>query len=161
VLAARGSALEREFTFWTVRQLFDPVLVDPADRGRVLAGAAAGAARVFAAPDELADEQTAASFSALHGLYWLTANVVADERTLVAIDDLHLCDIPSLRFLAHLARRPEGLPILLAGTLRPPEPGDREAVLEEIAREPPTMFVHPRPLSQAAVTQLAKDRPGT
>jgi hypothetical protein len=101
VLAARGSALEREFTFWTVRQLFDPVLVDPADRGRVLAGAAAGAARVFAAPDELADEQTAASFSALHGLYWLTANVVPDERTLVAIDDLHLCDIPSLRFLAH------------------------------------------------------------
>jgi len=160
VLAARGSALEREFTFGTVRQLFDPLLTDRAERGRVLAGAAAGAARVFAAPDEVADEQTAASFSALHGLYWLTANVVGDERTLVAIDDLHWCDIPSLRFLAYLARRLEGLPILLAGTLRPSEPGHCEAVLEEIARQPSTEFVHPRPLSRAAVKGLVEERLG-
>jgi DNA-binding NarL/FixJ family response regulator len=160
VLAARGGALEREFTFGTVRQLFEPLLADSADRGRMLAGAAAWAARVFAAPGEVADEQTAASFSALHGLYWLTANVVGDERTLVAIDDLHWCDIPSLRFLAYLARRLEGLPILLAGTLRPSDPGNGGTVLEEIARQPATVFIHPRPLSLAAVKELVKDRLG-
>jgi DNA-binding CsgD family transcriptional regulator len=160
VLAARSSALEREFTFGTVRQLFDPLLADRAERGRVLAGAAAGAARVFAAPDEVADEQTAASFSALHGLYWLTANVVGDEPTLLAVDDLHWCDIPSLRFLAYLVRRLEGLPILLAGTLRPSEPSNGEAVLDDIARQPATVFVHPRPLSRAAVKELVEDRLG-
>jgi DNA-binding NarL/FixJ family response regulator len=160
VLPARGSALEQEFTFGTVRQLFEPLLADPADRGRLLAGAAAGAARVFAAPDEVADDQTAASFSALHGLYWLTANVVGDEPTLLAVDDLHWCDIPSLRFLAYLVRRLEGLPILLAGTLRPSEPSNGEAVLDDIARQPATVFVHPRPLSRAAVKELVEDRLG-
>jgi DNA-binding NarL/FixJ family response regulator len=160
VLAAGGSALEREFTFGTVRQLFEPLLADPADRGRLLAEAAAGAARVFAAPDDVADDQTAASFSALHGLYWLTANVVGDEPTLLAVDDLHWCDIPSLRFLAYLVRRLEGLPILLAGTLRPSEPSNGEAVLDDIARQPATVFVHPRPLTRAAVKELVEDRLG-
>jgi DNA-binding CsgD family transcriptional regulator len=161
VLAAGGSTLEREFTFGTVRQLFDPLLTDPAERERVLAGAAVGATPVFAASDEAADEQTAgASFAALHGLYWLTANVVAEEPSLVAIDDLHWCDQPSLRFLAYLARRLEGLPILLAGTLRPSEPGTREVALDEIARYPSTVFIHPGPLSPAAVQELVERRLG-
>ena len=50
VLAARGSDLERELPFGVVRQLFDPVLVDPGDRGAVAGRVrAAGGARVRAA----------------------------------------------------------------------------------------------------------------
>jgi DNA-binding CsgD family transcriptional regulator len=159
VLAAAGSALERQFTFGTVRQLFDPLLADPAERKRVLAGAAAGATSVFGASDEAADEPTAgASFAALHSLYWLTANVVAEEPTLVVIDDLHWCDQPSLRFLAYLARRLEGLPILLAGTLRPSEPDTGEGALDEIARYRSTVVIHPSPLSQLAVQELVERR---
>jgi predicted ATPase len=78
----------------------------------------------------------------------------------VAIDDLHWCDVPSLRFLAYLAGRLEGLPILLAGTLRPSELGAREALVDEIARAPSAVFVRPDPLSQAAVKELVQGRLG-
>jgi tetratricopeptide (TPR) repeat protein len=160
VLAGRASVLEREFTFGAVRQLFDPLLEDPAVHDRLLAGAAAGAEPVFAPVEEAADEQAVdASFASLHGLYWLTANVAA-ESTLVSIDDLHWCDVPSLRFLAYLARRLEGLPILLVGTLRPSELGGREVLLDEIARAPSAVCVRPDPLSEAAVEELVRRRLG-
>ena len=44
----------------------------------------------------------------LHGLYWLAANVAFHRPTLVAIDDLHWADTPSLRWLLYLTRRLEG-----------------------------------------------------
>jgi DNA-binding CsgD family transcriptional regulator len=161
VLAGRASVLEREFTFGTVRQLFDPLLTDPANHDRLLAGAAAAAEPVFAALEEAAEEPGIdASFAALHGLYWLTANAAA-ESTLVAIDDLHWCDVPSLRFLAYLARRLEGLPILLVATVRPAELGGSEALLEEIVRAPSAVCVRPDPLSEAAVEELVQRRLGT
>jgi predicted ATPase len=49
VLAGRAGALEREFAFGTVRQVFDPALIDPGKRERLLTGAAAGAGPVFSA----------------------------------------------------------------------------------------------------------------
>jgi DNA-binding CsgD family transcriptional regulator len=160
VLAGHASVLEREFAFGTVRQLYEPLLADRAVHDRLLAGAAAGAGPVFAAFEEATDEQAVdASFAALHGLYWLTANVAA-ESTLVAIDDLHWCDLPSLRFLAYLARRLEGLPILLVGTLRPGELGGSEALVDELARTPSAVCVRPDPLSQAAVEELVQRRLG-
>ena len=45
------------------------------------------------------------------GLYWLTVNLAAEGPLLLAVDDLHWCDRPSLRFLAYLVRRLEGLPV--------------------------------------------------
>jgi DNA-binding CsgD family transcriptional regulator len=162
VLTGRASVLEREFTFGTVRQLFEPLLGDPAAHDRLLAGAAAGAEAVFAALEGAAaedDEVVDASFAALNGLYWLTANVAA-ESTLVAIDDLHWCDLPSLRFLAYLARRLEGLPVLLVGTLRPRELAGSEALLDEIARAPSAICVRPDPLSQAGVREFVERRLG-
>jgi hypothetical protein len=50
VLTARAAHLEQEFAFGVVRQLFEPVLVDPRRRERLFAGAAASAARVFDVP---------------------------------------------------------------------------------------------------------------
>ena len=43
-------------------------------------------------------------------------NLAADRPLVLAVDDLHWCDRPSLRFLAYLTRRLEGLPVLLAVT---------------------------------------------
>ena len=71
------------------------------------------------------DGESAASFAALHGLYWLTLNLAAERPLLLAVDDLHWCDRPSLRFLAYLARRLDGAPVLVAATLRTGEPGHR------------------------------------
>jgi predicted ATPase len=113
VLAARASELEREFAFGIVRQLFEADVTTRPDVA--LAGAAAPAAAVFAA--EPGDGE-GASFATLHGLYWLALNLAAEQPLLLAVDDLHWCDRPSLRFLAYLARRLDGAPVLLATTLR-------------------------------------------
>jgi hypothetical protein len=59
------------------------------------------------------------SFAVLHGLFWLTANLADRGALLIVVDDLHCCDPPSLRFVTYLARRLEGLPVVLAVGLRP------------------------------------------
>ena len=54
----------------------------------------------------------------LHGLFWLTANVAADGPLCLSIDDLQWCDPASLRFIAYLERRLEGLRVLVATAAR-------------------------------------------
>ncbi|HVN10930.1 MAG TPA: BTAD domain-containing putative transcriptional regulator, partial [Kineosporiaceae bacterium] len=88
VFSARGSQLERTFGFGAVRQLFEPVLSDPARRHRLLDGAAAGARAVF----DLLDNPVEGSFAALHGLYWLTAWLAAERPLVLVIDDLQWTD---------------------------------------------------------------------
>jgi DNA-binding CsgD family transcriptional regulator len=159
VLAARGSELEREFPFGMVRQLFEAVVSDPRRRERLLAGAAAPAAAVFGAPDSAANEGDV-SFAALHGLFWVALNLAADRPLILAIDDLHWCDRPSMRFVAYLARRLEGQPILVATTIRTGEPGTDVALMGEIANDPSTIAVRPVPLSAEAVRSLVRERLG-
>src|SRR6201996_1570969 len=101
VLAARGSELEREFPFGVIRQLFEPALART-DREAAFAGAAAAARTVFEG-----EAGEGATFAVLHGLYWLTLNVGAERPLFLAVDDLHWCDRPSLRFLAYLVPRLE------------------------------------------------------
>ena len=70
VLSARGSELERDFPFAVVRQLLEPVA-----RDEHFAGAAALAQPVLRG---VGGEQDAGS--ALHGLYWLAANLAESAR---------------------------------------------------------------------------------
>ncbi len=147
-LAARGSELEREFPFGVIRQLFEPVLAE-VGRETAFAGAAAGARPVFEG-----ETSEGATFAVLHGLYWLTLNVGAERPLLLAVDDLHWCDRPSLRFLAYLVPRLEGAPLLLGATLRTAEPGTDPVLLGEIARDQLTTSVRPQPLSVAGIGEL-------
>jgi DNA-binding CsgD family transcriptional regulator len=158
VLGARGSQLEREFSFGVVRQLFEPVLRDPEVREGAFAGAAAPARAVF--EDELSAGSDEAGFGILHSLYWVTLNVAGEEPLLLAIDDLHWADHPSLRFVAYLARRLEELPVLAVAAVRPNEPGADAAMIAEIAGDPLTTELHPGPLSGAAVAALIEERLG-
>ena len=161
VLTARGSELEREFPFGIVRQLFEPPLADGEARERWLSGAAAPARAIFEAADAQGNGLTSdATFAALHGLYWLTANVAADGPLLLSVDDLHWCDRPSLRFLAYLVRRLEDMPALIGATLRSTDPGTDPALIAEIEHDPATYAVHPGPLSGGAVTELVRARLG-
>jgi DNA-binding CsgD family transcriptional regulator len=178
VLSARASELEREFGFGVVRQLFEPALAargagaatpggsaagrsgasTPADSsGGPFAGAAAPAAAVFGAG---AETESATSFAALHGLYWLSIDLAAERPLLLAVDDLQWCDRPSLRFLAYLARRLEGLPVLLAATLRTNEPGTDPALLAEVVHDPAAVALQPGPLSEVGVAALVEQRLG-
>jgi tetratricopeptide (TPR) repeat protein len=158
VLAARGTELERAFPFGVVRQLFEALvaggpLEDP------LVGSAAAAAPVFRAPAEQGLPEDA-SFAVLHGLYWLTLNLAAERPLALIVDDLHWVDVPSLRFLAYLAHRLEGQPVLLAVGLRSAEPGADAALLADIAADPLATHVRPSPLSVSAVGELVRERLG-
>jgi hypothetical protein len=61
--------------------------------------------------------------SILHGLYWLTVGIAERAPLLLAVNDLQWADQPSLRFVAYLARRLEGLPVLLSLAVREPRSG--------------------------------------
>ena len=116
VLHARGGELEREFSYGIVRQLFEPALAGARGRSRaeILSGAAALAAPLFGG-DYLADGGSTAAesgFATVHGLFWLTANLAGRRPLMLAVDDLHWADKPSLRWLSYLIRRLEGLPLL-------------------------------------------------
>jgi predicted ATPase len=154
VLGARGSELERSFSYGVVRQLFEPLVVSlPAEeRDELLGGAAALAAPLFE-PAQVAVEAAAdSSLATLHGLYWLTANVAARRPLLLAVDDLHWCDLPSLRWLAYLLPRMEGLAVLVVAALRPEEPGEDRSLLGHIVSDPLAVAIRPAPLSVEAVT---------
>ena len=64
------------------------------------------------------------AYASMHGLYWLVANLAARQPLLLAVDDAHWADAPSLRWLAHLAARVEHLPVALLLAVRdgPDEP---------------------------------------
>ncbi|MGE0066472.1 MAG: AAA family ATPase, partial [Solirubrobacterales bacterium] len=160
LLAARSSELEREFPYGVVRQLFEPLLADPTARERLLAGAAASASAVFDAPGGQPEAPGDSSFAILHGLYWLTVNLSAERPLLLAVDDLHWCDRPSLRFLAFLVRRLDGLPVGLAATLRDNEPGADPTLLGDIAHDDAARPIRPGPLSEQAVAELVRERLG-
>jgi DNA-binding CsgD family transcriptional regulator/tetratricopeptide (TPR) repeat protein len=151
VLAARGGELERDFAYGVVRQLFERRVLHAAqpERERWLDGAAALAAPLVGHADggRPGDDPTAA---ALHGLYWLTANIASDGPLLIAIDDLHWADTASLRFLAYVARRIAELPVLLLAASR----SAAESHAPELVEALEVTRVEPAPLSSAAVADL-------
>jgi DNA-binding CsgD family transcriptional regulator len=155
---AHGSELERAFPFGVVRQLFEPPLVEAGARERLMADAAAAARPVFETVP--ADDANDVSFAALHGLYWLTVNLAGEQRLLIVVDDLHWCDRPSLRFLAYLAPRLEGLAALLVFGLRTAEPGTDPMLVGQLAAGGAGLRLEPRPLTEDGVAELICSRLG-
>jgi DNA-binding CsgD family transcriptional regulator len=160
VLAARGGEFEGDFAFGVVRQLFEPLVAttSPELRAELFAGAAALAEPLFD-PASVGGQQNAdASFAMLHGLYWLAANVAFERPTVLAIDDLHWSDTPSLRWLCYLARRLEGLPLQVTVALRPPEQGRDPELLTELLTDPVATQIRPGPLAIESITALVRRR---
>ena len=107
-----------------------------------------------------ADAASDVSFGVLYGLFWVTANIAADGPLLLLIDDLHWCDQASLRFVAYLERRLEGLQVLVAAAARTSEQPSDSRLLAEIADDPVAVSVHPSELSEGAVAELVRGRLG-
>ena len=163
VLSARGAPLEQDFSYGGVRQLFEPFLLASGgpESGELLTGAAALAMPAFAAAEpSLRVSPQDASFSTLHGLYWLTANLGSREPLLLLLDDCHWLDAASLRFLVHLGARLDELPVLVAATVRS---GDRASApdlldgLLSLASE----TVRPSPLGARAAARIVRAQLGT
>ena len=161
-LEATGSELEQPFAFGVVRQLLEPVIRREPGPTDLFAGGAGPAARLFE-PDEQPARRAEVGFEALHSLYWLVVNITDRAPVLVSVDDCQWADRDSLRFLAYLAQRIEGLPVtmLLAG--RPADPAHTEAgaLWAQLAARPAAVALYPRPLSQAAAVAWIRDQLGT
>ena len=159
VLTARGLALEGGFSYGIVRQLIEPVraAAGPGEWDGLLEGAAGLAARVFdgAEPGPVEDD---VPHAVMHGLYWLVANLAARGPLVIAVDDAHWADVPSLRWLAHLAARIEGLPVALLLAVRngPGEP----AVVGELRACPACTPLRLGPLAAQATAALVRQRLG-
>ena len=163
VLTARGGELEGEFAFGIVRQLFEVSLAaaTPELRGELLAGAAELSASLFtSAPTSASGEGAESSFAMLHGLYWLAANFAASRPTLLAVDDVHWADEPSLRWLVYLARRLEGLPLLLLIGTRPAAQANAPVLVTELLADPVGVVIQPSNLGQESAATLARTRLG-
>jgi DNA-binding CsgD family transcriptional regulator/tetratricopeptide (TPR) repeat protein len=165
VLAARGGELEGEFAYGIVRQLFEPLLasVSPDFRAQLFSGPPALVEPLFGAPQPAGSQEPPAegSFAIAHGLYWLAANAAYQQPTLLAIDDLHWADTPSLRWLLHLTRRLEGVPLLVAVGTRSPEVEGRDPMLvAELIADPQAVVIRPEPLGPASIVVLARERHG-
>ncbi|MGZ6606580.1 MAG: AAA family ATPase, partial [Solirubrobacteraceae bacterium] len=155
VLEARAGLLEREFAFGVVRQLLEPV-ADP----ELMAGpaAAAQAALSDAAPAERDTVAAEGSFPILNGLFRLVERIARSGALVLCIDDLQWSDAASLRFTAYVARRLAALPVLIAASIRTGEPDADEALLGELAQEPITLALSPRPLTRQATGELIRRR---
>jgi DNA-binding NarL/FixJ family response regulator len=159
VLSARAGELESEFAWGVVRQLFAGAVSDAReDRSGWFSGAAALARPALGV--ESAASAVDASYATLHGLYWLTVNLAQRGPLLLAVDDLHWADPPSVRFLAHLVARIAELPVLLLVASRPVSsdaaPG-AAGLVRRIAGDPTLTVVHPPALGASACAALVRD----
>jgi DNA-binding CsgD family transcriptional regulator len=164
VVSARGGELEREFAYGVVRQLFEAPLAtaEQEDRERWLAGAADLAAPVVSA-SEITHGSAMNSSAVLHGLYWLSAHLAAQQPMLIAVDDAHWADTASIGFLSYLTRRVDELAVLIIYASRLGEGASDElpAVLEPGLVD---IVLRPGALSEAATAELVAlrlDKPGS
>ncbi len=130
-----GPNLRRTSHSAFVRQLFERRLTGAGEheQASLLVGPAAAAGPLLLGKTA---ERSAGdtSFAVLHGLYWLTANLSAVQPLLLAVDDAHWADEPSLRWLTYLARRMEGLSAGLVVALRPCDPAVLDCWSEDEAK---------------------------
>src|SRR6185295_19084434 len=157
VLSARAAELEEAFSFGVALQLFAGAVAraDAAERGRLLAGAAAHSAPLFGsapAAEGIPDEEQ--SFALFHGLHWLTANLAERAPLVLAVDDAHWADLPSLRFLHYLLQRLDELPVALVIAARPERERRQGRLVQRLAGSPVTTALRLDPLSPRAVSAL-------
>jgi DNA-binding SARP family transcriptional activator/DNA-binding NarL/FixJ family response regulator len=159
VLSARGSQLERSYGFGAVRQLFETCTSNQPGRDTLFSGAAAVATPVF---EEVAGDDSVnhGGFAVLHGLYWLTVNLATAGPVVICVDDIQWCDSASLRYLAYLVKRLEGLHVLVILALRTGEQHPDDALIADLLLEPSVTLVRPGPLSPAAAATLVQERLG-
>lgn len=153
VLRANAAPAERDFPFGVVRQLFDSLSVTgPRQAGTDAPQAAEAALRVL---DDVAPDTGPPTDRALDELRALLAGLCTTHPVLLLVDDLQWADTWSLRWLAHLASRRDGLRLLVVCTLRDGDPGSGDPLVQEVAAES-SQVLRPAPLSLPATEELVR-----
>jgi DNA-binding CsgD family transcriptional regulator len=160
VLSACGGEFEHDVTYGIARQLFERYLrgLDPKSRDALLAGPAGLA--VPAIGEWRTDLTVSAETGIDHGLYWLVANLAEQRPVALIVDDAHWADAPSLRSIAYLARRLEGLRVLVVLAARVGEPGSDIEVIRHVVADAGARRMTLAPLSQAGSRELVSRRLG-
>jgi predicted ATPase len=155
VVRARGSELESGFAFGVVRQLFERRLAaaGEGERAALLAGPAA-AVRPLLSGEVSAQPAGDSSFAVLHGLYWLVVNFAASRPVLIAVDDAHWADEASLRSLAYLAPRLEGLAAGMLVAMRQGDPAGMRPALAAVRAQ--AAVLRPALLTEQAVSAVVR-----
>ena len=160
VVRARGSELESGFAFGVVRQLFERRLAGAGrDECELLLAGPAAAARPLLSGGLAVQPAGDSSFAVLHGLYWLVVNLAASRPLLIAVDDAQWADESSLRWLAYLAPRLEGLAAGMLVALRQGDPAVMGAPLLAV-RATAAAVLRPALLSEEAVSAVVRSAVG-
>ena len=160
VLTARGGEVERGLGWGVARDLLVPAVsdLDTVKRERLFSGAAARAGAVLGIAgmrQALPPEGSLAT--AIHALYWLLVGMTATGGVVLAVDDVHWSDDASLRWLAYVAPRLEGLPVLLALAIRDGDEGAAAARDALIGSSAPEFVLRPRALSAEGAAELTRE----
>ena len=150
LLRARGVELETVLSYGVVRQLLDRRVSDE------LLAAAPAHAREVLEPLPSGAAGGGDPFAALYGLHAVCAALGEQRPLLLVVDDAQWADDASLRFLAFLRERLEGLPIVVALGLRSPARGDHEALASQLAADPRTLRLELAPLGADAAARLLR-----
>ena len=160
VLTARGSQIEQEFPFGLARQLLEPPLsaLGEGARDRLLDGPAQPALLAVAPERALEEAAPPDGFAMMHALHLVATGLARERPRLLVVDDAHWGDASSLRALSYMAGRLGGVPLALAISFRPAEPGAPEDLLDQLRAEPGVHTLTPTPLSTASVAALVRGR---
>lgn len=161
VLTAHAALMEQDFAFGVVRQLFDSLMTaaNPGTRQRLQDEPDRFARSVFSGDDGTAgmDSGIETSEATLHGLRSWLAGLCEETPLLILVDDLQWADVPSLRWLAYLAKRLHGLRIVLVCTLREGDPWSRYSLVREVT-EYADQTLTPAPLSLNATRVMIEEQ---
>jgi DNA-binding CsgD family transcriptional regulator len=155
VLVSRGSEMERNFALGVVRQLLDPSLRGAgwAERHRWLQGAAVAETVLRGEVAERVEDGVA-----FNALYWVLAAMAADAPVLLVVDDVHWCDVESLRWLGFVVRRWEGVNLAVLLAARPPDVQTPQRAFTALQDEPRVQRVVLEPLTSEATAVIVRAR---
>ncbi|GGU90617.1 hypothetical protein GCM10010260_26420 [Streptomyces filipinensis] len=149
-LRARCHAHEQDFPYGVVRQLFDPFTHRSAQQGTPLVEFSEQLAEAIPGSAEGAPGASGGRHAVLDELFHAARDLSSRRPVLLAIDDLHLADPQSLHWCTYLARRLDGLPVLLIATVDP-DAGHRAAA--ELGALAHTTVLVPEPLCDSCTTE--------
>ena len=162
VLRAAGAELEQNVAFGVAGQLIRALLSElpPAGRRAFLAEAPERVRSLAGAREEMFDPGDAVDLTMSHGLFTVMAGAAETRPTLLAIDDLHWCDVASLEFVLYVLHRLDELPVALVMTRRPAVGGESADALDRVASHPHVQLESLTGLGIEAVEELTREALG-
>ncbi|MGI5154024.1 AAA family ATPase [Microbispora sp. CA-102843] len=147
-LMARGHPAERDFPFGVVRQLFDPLMGGAAHRPSVEPAALTLPGSGFGPPSA-----GLVAPDLLQSLYGATRSMTRAQPLIIAVDDVHCADPQSVQWCSYIARRLDGLPILMVLTVGSDDPAGRD-IIRDIDALPYAHVLRPAPLCPTCARRL-------